>query len=89
MVGISEAERIDVTAELYPASEPGQDAVSGAVVAVDSAGPLAEFAEHADCETGRKGRLVVGDWLLVIGDFGNAAAKVPSFNDQSPIANHQ
>ena len=48
MIEISEEKPIDVTTELYPAVEPGQDAASGAVVAVDSAGRLA-------CDNGSAG----------------------------------
>ena len=62
VIGISEKRRFDVTPELYPAFELGQDAASGAVVAVDSAGSLAEFTEHADCETETE-----SDWSLMIG----------------------
>ena len=70
MIEISEEKPIDVTTELYPAVEPGQDAASGAVVAVDSAGTPGERAERGGC-TGRSRR--IGHWLLAVGhwSFGN------------------
>ncbi len=83
MIEVSEQEWSDVTRELYPATEVGQDAASGAVVAVDSAGGRAKCAKHAECDR-REGGLDIDDWLLVIGDLGNAATKVPQ-----PIINHQ
>ena len=90
MIEISEVEWIDVTRELYPATEAGQDAASGAVVAVDSAGGRAKCAERAECDC-RAGELIVGYWSLVIGDLGNTATKVPQpiINSQSSIANDQ
>ncbi len=75
MLGISEKKRFDVTPELYPAFEPGQDAVRRAVVAVDSAGRLGGRAERGDC-AGRESGLVIGHWLLVIGDLGGAPARL-------------
>ena len=75
VLGISEKQRFDVTPELYPAFEPGQDAVSGAIVAVDSAGRLGERAERGDCAESEAG-LIIGYWSLVIGDLGSAAARL-------------
>lgn len=75
MLGISEKQRFDVTLELYPALEPGQDAARRAVVAVDSAGRLGERAERGDCAE-RESRLVIAHWLLVIGDLGGTPARL-------------
>lgn len=75
VLGISENQRFDVTPELYPAFEPGQDAVRRAVVAVDSAGMPSGRAGRGDCEE-RERRLVIGHWLLVIGDLGGTPARL-------------
>lgn len=75
MIGISENQRFDVTAELYPAFEPGQDAVRRAVVAVDSAewpDGRAERGDYAESER----RLVIDHWLLVIGDLGGTPTRL-------------
>lgn len=83
MIEISEEKPIDVTTELYPAIEPGQDAVRRAVVAVDSAGARGERAVRGDC-SGRENGLVIGCWSLVIGYLASALARLPleMTNDQ-------
>ena len=53
-----------MTRELYPAKGLGQDAASGAVVAVDSAGAPSEGAERGDCIERRS---QIGHWLLIVG----------------------
>lgn len=88
VLGISEKQRFDVTPELYPAFEPGQDATRRAVVTVDSAGRLSGRAERGDC-TESESRLVIGHRLLVIGDLGGTPARLRLENHQLQIANHQ
>ena len=90
MIGVSEKQRFDVTLELYPAFEPGQDAARRAVVVVDSAGRLGGRAERGDCAE-RESGLRMSHWLLVIGDLGGAPARLrlEITNRQSPMTNDQ